>query len=588
MAVLARSIANRYLLFTNYCNKSTVNIIGLRKFSGFSRHCLLLRRFRANISIVAAFNGNKQASFNSSIESQNGGKKLGTFEKLIFFRKNEANRSVIVQVQSPESYADLYSYCCEFGQINSMHHYVLAKNSYFFIIEFDDIGSKRALMNASTHLNYSEIIPVQSQMLWFRKIPKQKQKIMKDIPEMVKYTEKPNNETITLALTEAKSINQQIQILYESWKLDDVETRLRYLTASQLESCFFSMFPNISVLPFGSSVNGFGRKGCDLDLVLSLELNKIENANSRLVFHTKSAMSEERAQTQRSMEVISFIMQHFIPCVTNVRKILHARVPIIKYDHKLTGLECDLSMTNMAAIYMSELLYLYGEINSNVRPLVFTIRQWAASVGITNSLPGHWISNFSLSLMVLFFLQSKKILPSLNSLQNIAQTSDVRITDTCVDCTFVRDITKWPAINTSDSDSLENLLSDFYHFYANYDFTTKAISLRDGKSIYKPDSSPLYICNPLEKTLNVSKNVNSMEITRFINATQNAMMLMDESNEQYSRGLLDIFVEKRPQQQIMVRRVDKKVRIADIFQMGKNLNDEIQNTRSKKERARRR
>lgn len=66
---------------------------------------------------------------------------------------------------------------------------------------------------------------------------------------------------------------------------------------------------------------------------------------------------------------------------------------------------------------MSELLYLYGEINSNVRPLVFTIRQWAASVGITNSSPGHWISNFSLSLMVLFFLQSKKILPSLNRLQ---------------------------------------------------------------------------------------------------------------------------------------------------------------------------
>ncbi|KAK0175650.1 hypothetical protein PV327_009384 [Microctonus hyperodae] len=588
MAVLARVIANRYLFFTNYCNKSTVNTIGLRKFSGLSRHCLSLRRFRASISIAAAFSENKQASLNSSIKSQNSDEKLGTFEKLLFSRKNEANRSVIVQVQSPESYADLYSYCCEFGQINSIHHYVLAKNSYFFIIEFADIATRQALMDASTHLNCSEIIPVQSQMLWFRKIPKQKQKIMKDIPEMMKYTEKPNSETIMIPLSEAKSINEQIQILYESWKLDDIETRLRYFTAIQLESCFSSMFPNISVLPFGSSVNGFGRKGCDLDLVLSLELNKIENANSRLIFHTKSALSEERAQTQRSMEVISMIMKHFIPCITNVRKILRARVPIIKYDHKLTGLECDLSMTNMTAIYMSELLYLYGEINSNVRPLVFTIRQWAASVGITNASPGFWITNFSLSLMVLFYLQSKKILPPLNSLQNNAQTSDIRITDTCVNCTFVRDITKWPAMNTTNCDSLENLLSDFYCFYANYDFTTKAISLRDGKSIYKPDSSPLYICNPLEKTLNVSKNVNGVEITRFINATQNAMMLMNESNEQYSRGLLDIFAEKRPQQQFMVKRVDKKVRIADIFRTEENLNDEIQKTRSKKERAKRR
>jgi poly(A) RNA polymerase len=46
------------------------------------------------------------------------------------------------------------------------------------------------------------------------------------------------------------------------------------------------------------------------------------------------------------MEIIAGIMNICIPGIFNIRKILQARVPIIKFDHKLTGIECDLSMTN--------------------------------------------------------------------------------------------------------------------------------------------------------------------------------------------------------------------------------------------------
>lgn len=138
-----------------------------------------------------------------------------------------------------------------------------------------------------------------------------------------------------------------MKLLHSILQLNDIGTRLRFLTAYQMESSFNSLFPNITVYPFGSSVNGFGRKGCDLDIVLSLDNNITENFNSRLVYHTKSAMSEERAQTKRSMETLATIMQNLIPGVKNVKRILHATVPIIKYDHSLTGVECDLSMTNM-------------------------------------------------------------------------------------------------------------------------------------------------------------------------------------------------------------------------------------------------
>lgn len=75
---------------------------------------------------------------------------------------------------------------------------------------------------------------------------------------------------------------------------------------------------------------------------------------------------------------------------------------------------------------MSELLYILGCIDSRVCPLIFTIRKWAKSVGLTNASPGRWISNFSLSLLVIFFLQqgqnNKAILPKIKHLIDNAGT----------------------------------------------------------------------------------------------------------------------------------------------------------------------
>jgi len=69
---------------------------------------------------------------------------------------------------------------------------------------------------------------------------------------------------------------------------------------------------------------------------------------------------------------------------------------------------------------MSELLYLMGEIDSRVRPLVCAVRRWAKAVGLTNPSPGRWISNFSLTLLTVFYLQKQDVLPSLGTLIALA------------------------------------------------------------------------------------------------------------------------------------------------------------------------
>ena len=71
---------------------------------------------------------------------------------------------------------------------------------------------------------------------------------------------------------------------------------------------------------------------------------------------------------------------------------------------------------------MSELLYIYGELDPRVRPLVFFIRQWAKEHSLIESLrPTEKFTNFTLTLMVIFFLQNRyQMLPPVAKLQSLA------------------------------------------------------------------------------------------------------------------------------------------------------------------------
>lgn len=66
---------------------------------------------------------------------------------------------------------------------------------------------------------------------------------------------------------------------------------------------------------------------------------------------------------------------------------------------------------------MSELLYLLGSLDPLTRPLVFTVKQWAWAVGLTNPTPGRWVTNFTLTLLTLFYLQVVKRLPPVELLR---------------------------------------------------------------------------------------------------------------------------------------------------------------------------
>lgn len=512
-------------------------------------------------------------------------------------RKSEADKSIVVQVQSENSYQELFNYCSQFGKIRTAFHYKTPTGpNNFIILEFDDVLQYNSAVEHSCFVEDGTAVPVVSPFIWFKAINTKKARSRNgtthDPPELITMENKFTNENLTDLLRDVETIDDQMKVLFTSSNLCDLGTRMRFIAAKQLETALQGLFPKVRAFPFGSSVNGFGKVGCDLDLILRLHPERSETpSDSRLIHHTKTGPLNERAQSQRQIEIIGDILHLFLPGTINIRRIIHARVPIIKYNHEYLNLDVDLSMTNLTGLYMSELLYIYGEMDERVRPLTFCIRKWASSTKLTNSTsPGRWITNFSLTLLVLFFLQClrKPIVPSMNHLIALATKDDVRITDNHIHCTFARDLSK-VNYQTKNTDSLSHLLIQFFEFYSQFDFSNQSVSLVEGKSSSKMDHSAMWIVNPFEPMMNVSKNVSLEELERFKFESKNAAWILESSQEKSTEDnftLLNLFKSNRtnivkPEMFFKSRLVD----VSQIFERGEEGSPEIifQNSSSRNE-----
>lgn len=555
-----------------------------------SNTCSLRRLCNLHVNIIKR---NHFIRYKSNIHNDTN--EFVVYDKFICKRRSQSKCSVLVQVSSENSCSDLYTYCSKFGTIKNMFHYQLIGSNHFVLTEFEDQSSVDTLLDHSTHVEDSNVIAVKSPFLWFRSnSSKNNSKLhinnQLDFPLQANQTMiEPNVKTI--AFEKCNSLSNQMLLLLKHTQLNDIGIRLRFLTAMQIENALKGIFPLSKVLPFGSSVNSFGKIESDIDLVI-MDSNVKKNTHSRLIYHGK-CMSNSRTQTQRNIEILGDLLQLFLPGCSRVKRITQARVPIVKYSQDFVGVECDLAVSNETAVNMSELLYIFGNFDYRVRPLVFTVKMWANQINLTSDTPGRWITNFSLTLLVLFYLQQEQIIPPIQLLVKQATNDDVRITNEGINCTFLRDVSKLPRV-VSNTKSLDQLLLGFFDYFASFDFYTNAISLNFGKTINKPEYSALYIVNPLEVHFNVSKNISSEEVERFRIELRNAAWLI-ESNLMNKDlfNLLDLFkgyeVKKKDHIifniQHQIKNSNRLVAVKDLFeedsqtQQDKRLNKQIEPTK---------
>ncbi|XP_074477732.1 poly(A) RNA polymerase, mitochondrial isoform X1 [Sebastes fasciatus] len=453
-------------------------------------------------------------------------------------RQEQAERSVLISCPSRTSEKKFLKYLSRHGDIKKYFFY----ESYgvYAVVEFANRESVASLLEgvAIPSVSHESTVPFKSRLLSLRSLGAAESPNQQSGQLCQPQTTIPINELIQRLSTE-ESIDQQITSLTDVYQLTEENSRLRFLVCSLLKDIAAAYFPECTIRPFGSSVNGFGKLGCDLDMFLDLDgisgrNIKMPNSGLSLEYQMKRATSE-RSVTQSILSVIGECVDQFGPGCVGVQKILNARCPLVRFAHQPSGFQCDLTANNRVAMKSTELLYLYGELDPRVRLLVFAVRCWARAHGITSTIPGAWITNFSLTVMVLFFLQrrSPPVIPTLDHLRDLAGPADKSMIEGN-DCTFVSDFRKIQL--QSNTEPLEQLLREFFEFYATFAFNRMSINIRKGKEQNKPAVVPLHIQNPFETSLNVSKNVNATQLERFVALCQESSWLLQQSETNTPTG----------------------------------------------------
>lgn len=335
------------------------------------------------------------------------------FDALLTRRRHESSSSILVEVENRHRIVELCQECEKYGSLKKAYYYTDREQKCQALLEFNSPEESLKLLAQSRHLA-TDGFPVWSRLLKFLPKHNSREPIKSTTVEIESCFITPPDE-LSGQLMRLNTVSEQMTLMYEKEKLNDLELRLGFLVCKQIEEFMSGIYPRGSVVPFGSLVNSFGRHHCDVDMVYCVP-ESMDNKGV-LCFQDKRQLINDRTLVQRILETLGDMLHYLVPGVSDVQRILRARVPIVKFQHSIVGRECDLTLNNMSGVQMSRVLHFCSQLAPSLGPLVFAVRGWASAQSVTDKIPGTWITNFQLTLLAIFHMQQKGLLPPLKALE---------------------------------------------------------------------------------------------------------------------------------------------------------------------------
>lgn len=484
------------------------------------------------------------------------------FDSVISQRRRESANSLLVEVENRHRIIELCQECLRYGNLTKAYYYAGKQQKCHVLLEFETSESTHKLLRDCKHLS-SDGFPVWSRLLKF--VPKNSSRQpATSISVDIETCSVPSASQLSTELMRLATVSEQMVHFYENERLNDLELRLGFLVCRQIEEFISGLYPRGSVLPFGSLVNGFGRHNCDIDMVYCVP--ESVDAKGQLYFQDKHQMINDRTLVQRILETLGDLLHYVVPGVSEVHRILRARVPIVKFQHDIVGRECDLTLNNMSGVDMSRVLHFCSQLAPSLGPLVFTLRGWASAQGLTNKVPGTWITNFQLTLLVIFHLQRKGLLPPLKALEGKKGWSEKNLATNAL-------VKHRQALQNKNGETFEELLVSFFEYYSSVDFKSKSISLYTGQLLEKPDYSAIHIQNPLDRQLNASRNVGAPDLRKLQNHMGGALTALEEATRGITQevpwGIAALLGDGKPHGNRRVEQAHRKFQVQELFQEGK-------------------
>ncbi|KHJ42537.1 RNA polymerase Rpb3/Rpb11 dimerization domain protein [Trichuris suis] len=390
---------------------------------------------------------------------------------------------------------------------------VIGTSQEIHLFECKDAVQVKRLLEEVNHRFQSRVFPWESRVI--KHVSAAGCRDIHSIPKLTFPFETVDYISLEGTLREVESVNDQIEQLYQKTRISKEGLRLRFFLTSIIEDVIRRLFPQSICRPFGSTVNGFAQKGCDLDVNMQLNPDGLKvSSGSQFYFCAKYRPANERSYIQQTLSTIGAVLESFIPCTEHVVKILNARVPIIKLSNRSLGISCDLTLDNRSSHQTAKVFWMFSVLQPSIRLLLFVVRRWAREIGLTRQHPGTWLSNFQLICLVAFFMQCRNppLLPSIDVLLRQSSTLD-----------------KWQRSVKCSPEPCELLIEFFRFFTSQVNYENQALDLFAGQLTPKTEFAPIVIWNPMEDSHNITRNVESSEWQRCLECMEVAIKLLERS-----------------------------------------------------------
>ncbi|GBM87318.1 Poly(A) RNA polymerase, mitochondrial [Araneus ventricosus] len=266
-------------------------------------------------------------------------------------------------------------------------------------------------------------------------------------------------------------ISEQIETFSSVLSLTDEDKENRTAFCKWLEDVFKLYVSDHKLYQFGSSVNGMGFKGCDLDVCLLTNFSEEEHVTLDN-FPTPVDVETGRVSRETIARLSPLYMTKFLksvldnhPDITDVVRI-NGRCPILKFYNSKHDIFCDLSFKNQFSLQNTALIIFLGKLDERFLVIARIVRYWAKHCGLVDGVDK--FSSYALSLLVLHFFQARvpPILPPVNEIAFKSEyVQNGSIEDTHL---LSEDLKKFSPSNNSKS--AEELLREFFFYYLNFDF----------------------------------------------------------------------------------------------------------------------
>lgn len=276
-------------------------------------------------------------------------KPVESLKDVISKRRSEVQRSIIVKVENVNLSSNVYHYCKQFGEIKTAIAYSMKKaNQNLVLLEYEQECS---VCEAFKFCGYSKSAPPWDNRYLALRNSALSKLISKDAPLQYDCVDFASAAHI---LNKAKSIEEQILLMYKHTGVNELATRLKFMGLIEAETIvnhfMSSIFPNARIHPFGSTLNGFGQRGCDLDMILHYDkpVTTPEMESSINFYNRNIDQTDEdlKLLAGRQVKCMSALIDYYLPNISQVSAFSGARVPIVRYYDINVPCSVDISIMN--------------------------------------------------------------------------------------------------------------------------------------------------------------------------------------------------------------------------------------------------